>query len=108
MLPEYDLNVIPYASTIMFEVYQQGDKWTIKTRYNGNELAFSQCNNKTECTASDWMKHMNDRLVIDKTELQQQCDAPAVVADYANDVPNEWHFNETIKEEADKEKKSFN
>ena len=88
----------------MFEVYKQGGKWTIKTRYNGDELVFDQCNKKSECTASDWMNHMNNRLYTDLRELKKQCSIPAVQSDFLNDNPNEWHYNMTIKEEAEKNK----
>jgi hypothetical protein len=62
--------VIPYASTILFELYKKGDKFTVKTLFNGKELIFDKCKKLANCPISDWNDHISDRLITDLTDLK--------------------------------------
>jgi hypothetical protein len=43
--PTFILDVVPYASTVMFELYKKGNGYFVKTIYNGQTLKFDQCDN---------------------------------------------------------------
>ena len=100
--PEYELDVIPYASTIIFELYKKGKTFNVRSLFNSKELFFDTCNNQAFCPFSEWLSHINDRLVTDLPTLKSQCNTNATSDDYNNDKENDWHYNQTIKEVADK------
>lgn len=66
-----DVNKIDYASTIMYELYQSGTQFRIKTIYNGTPMTFSECKNEEFCYFDDFFSHMADRLVLDEVSLKQ-------------------------------------
>lgn len=60
--PEYELNKVPYASTIKFELYNNSlGEYTVNTVYNGEYLRLGDCDAKN-CPIDKWFDYMNSKL----------------------------------------------
>jgi lysosomal acid phosphatase len=45
----------PYASNVCFELYQDKDEYSVKVRYNGEDLALPGAGGRTDCTFKQFM-----------------------------------------------------
>ena len=75
--PDYILDKVDYASTVMYELYRKSHKFYVKTVYNGQTLKFKNCNNEEYCEIDDFFNYMGTRLVIDEASLKDQCSKTA-------------------------------
>ena len=100
--PEYELNVVPYASTIKFELYKNNlNEYTVNSIYNGEHLKLGDCEQEY-CPIDKWFAYMNKQLYTKNDELMAQCALTPTADDYKNDAVTDWHFNQTIKTESQK------
>jgi len=73
MIPDYKLDIVQYATTLIFELYRKGDGMLVKTLYLGEPLKFEECDNNEYCSFENWFKHMDNNLVTDSNDLKKQC-----------------------------------
>ena len=107
--PEEELNVVPFASNVVFEVWQNGYNYKIRSKYNNKPIEFKtnpgfRCEQDDKghfCTPDAFFNYMDQRLILNATSLQNQCDEPAPTyypggsnPDYENDKISDWkHAN---------------
>lgn len=72
IIPSYNYSAVPYASSIIFEFYEQEDDFTIRTLFNGQALELPGCEGK-DCSYKKFFDYMNGRLFIDQ-DLWPMCD----------------------------------
>ena len=92
--PEYELDKVPYASTIKFELYKdKKGKFHVASIYNGQTLQLGGCQAGKHCPIDTWNNYMNTRLTTNQADLDTKCAATPVDSDYENDKVPDWHFN---------------
>ena len=91
LLPSYEFDFVPYASSIVFEVNLGIDgQHYVRLVYNGEYIPFEGCTDIEYhgCRIRSFLELMNDRLIIaDDTRVQAVCDKEPV---WPEDFEYDW------------------
>ena len=87
---DFKLNTCPFASTLKFEVYQQGYNYSIRTLYNNKPIKFKECVEVEICPIDIFINRLFKKITYNEAEIKNKCYSTPTESEIFPGGPSDW------------------